>query len=98
MVWSTHDLSCATHCKTSNVFNIFETNSVMSTTIQKKTYAVVITKDLEEGGFVGTCDELHAVSEGNTFGEIIENMKEAIELVAEECGSPTAFNMLIIEQ
>lgn len=70
----------------------------MSTTVQKKTYAVVITKDLEDGGFVGTCDELHAVSEGNTFGEIIENMKEAVELAAEESGSPTDFNMLIIEQ
>ena len=70
----------------------------MSTTVQKKTYAVVITKDAEEGGFVGTCDELHAVSEGDTFGEIIENMKEAVELAAEECGNSTDFNMLIIEQ
>lgn len=70
----------------------------MSATVQKKTYAVVIAKDLEEGGFVGTCDELHAVSEGDTFGEMIENMKEAVELAAEECGSPTDFNMLIIEQ
>ena len=69
----------------------------MSTTVQKKTYAVVITKDIE-GGFVGTCDELHAVSEGDTFGKIIENMKEAVKLAAEECGNPTDFNMLIIEQ
>ncbi len=59
---------------------------------------MVITKDLEEGGFVGACDEMHAVSEGETFGEIMENMKEALELAAEECGSPTDFNMLIIEQ
>ena len=70
----------------------------MSTTVQKKTYAVVITKDTEEGGFVGTCDELHAVSEGDAFGETMENMKEAAELAAEECGNPTDFNMLIIEQ
>ena len=70
----------------------------MNTTIQKKVYAVAVTKDLEDGGFVGMCDELHAVSEGDTFGEIIENMKEAVELAAEESGSPTDFNMLIIEQ
>lgn len=70
----------------------------MSTTVQKKTYTVVITKDLEEGGFVGRCDELHAVSEGDTFGDIMENMKEAVELAAEESKRPTDFNMLIIEQ
>ena len=65
--------------------------------MQKKTYAIVITKDLEDGGFVGTCNELHAVS-GDTLGEIIENMKEAVELAAEESKNPTDFNMLIIEQ
>ena len=70
----------------------------MSTTIQKKTYTVVITKDLEDGGFVGRCDELHANSQGDSFGEIIENMKEAVELAAEESESPTDFNMLITEQ
>ena len=69
----------------------------MSTIVQKKTYAVIISKDLEEGGFVGTCDELHAVSEGDTFGEIVENMKEAMELAAEESGNPTNFNMLVVE-
>ena len=58
---------------------------------------MVITKDLE-GGFVGTCDELHAVSEGDTFGEIMENMKEAMELAAEEGGNATDFNMPITEQ
>ena len=70
----------------------------MSATLQKKTYTVVITKDHEEGGFVGRCDELHANSEGDTFGEIMENMREAVDLAAEECGSSTDFNMLIIEQ
>ncbi len=70
----------------------------MSTVVQKKTYSVLITPDLEEGGFVGTCDELHAVSEGDTFGEIMENMKEAMELAAEEAGYTTDFNMLIIKQ
>ncbi len=70
----------------------------MSTIIQKKTYAVTIVKDLEDGVFVGRCDELHANSQGDTFGEIVENMKEAVELAAEESGNSTDFNMLIIEQ
>ena len=70
----------------------------MSTIVQKKTYSVVITKDLEEGGFVGTCDELHAVSEGDTFGELMENMREAMELAAEEGGHATDFNILLMEQ
>ena len=73
-------------------------NNTMSTTVQRKTYAVITTRDLEEGGFVGTCDELHAVSEGDTFGKIVENMKEAVELAAAERGSPIDFNMPIIEQ
>ncbi len=81
-----------------NLYNVHEGNNIMSTIVQKKTYSVVITKDLEEGGFVGTCDELHAVSEGDTFGEIMENMKEAMELAAEEGGNATDFNMLITEQ
>ena len=50
------------------------------------------------GGFVGTCDELHAVSEGDTFGDVIENMKEAMELATEEGENTTDFNMLIMEQ
>ncbi len=70
----------------------------MGTTIQKKTYTVVLTKDLEDGGFVGTCDELHAVSEGDTFGEVMSNMREAVELAAEVSGNITDFNMLIVEK
>lgn len=70
----------------------------MSTAVQKKTCSVVITKDLEEGGFVATCEELHAVSEGDTFGEMMENIKEAMDLAAEEGGHATDFNMLVVEQ
>ncbi|MCY4492178.1 MAG: type II toxin-antitoxin system HicB family antitoxin [Thaumarchaeota archaeon] len=70
----------------------------MSTIVQKKTYSVVIAQDLDEGGFVSTCDELHAVSEGDTFGEVMENMKEAMELAAEESGNTTDFNMLIMKE
>ena len=63
---------------------------------KKKTYDVVITKDDKVGGFVGECEELHAYSEGATFGEIIENMKEAIDLAIED--NPTDFNMTIIQK
>lgn len=69
----------------------------MSTTMQKKTYSVMITRD-DDGIFVGRCDELHANSQGETFGEIVENMREAVELAAEELGSATDFNMLIVER
>ncbi len=68
----------------------------MSTTIQKITYDVVITKDKEIGGYVGACDKLHAYSEGDTFGEIMQNMKEAIDLAIED--NPTEFNILIIQK
>ncbi|MCY4490458.1 MAG: type II toxin-antitoxin system HicB family antitoxin [Thaumarchaeota archaeon] len=70
----------------------------MNTALQKKAYAVVITQDLEDGVFIGRCDELHANSQGDTFGEIVENMKEAVELAAEVSGGATDFNLLIIEQ
>lgn len=66
---------------------------------KKKTCPVVITKDLDEGGFVAICDERHAVSKEDTFGEIVENVKKAMDLAAEEEGRHvTNFNMLIIEQ
>ena len=68
----------------------------MSTTVQKKRYLAVITRDGD--GFVGRCDELHANSQGGTFGEVVENMKEAMELAAEELGSASDFNMIIMEQ
>lgn len=64
--------------------------------IQKKTFDVIITKDIEVGGFVGECMELHAYSEGDTFSEIVESMKEVMELAIED--DPTDFNMLVIEQ
>ena len=64
--------------------------------MQKRTFDVVLTRDDDVGGFVGECAELHAYSEGDTFGQTVENMKEAIELAIED--DPTYFNMLIIEQ
>ena len=81
-----------------NLFKDCRGINIMSTTIQKKTYTIVLTPDLEEGGFVGTCDELHAVSEGDTFGEVMENMRDAMELAVEANGNTTDFNMLVIEK
>ena len=81
-----------------NLFNAIEVNDVMSTTVQKKTYSVVITKDDDDRIFVGRCEELHANSQGETFGIVIENMKEAIEIAAEEFGHTTDFDMLIMER
>ena len=69
----------------------------MSATIQKKTYSVMITED-DDGIFIGRCDELHVNSQGETFGEIVENMREAVGLAAEELGSATDFNMLVVER
>lgn len=69
----------------------------MSSTIQKKTYTIIITPDRIDGGFVGRCDELHANSQGETYGEIMENMKEAVELASEEIGNTDDFNMLVIQ-
>ena len=70
----------------------------MDTVLEKKTYTIVITKDTEDGGFVGTCDELRAVSEGDTFGEIMENMREAVCMGVEAYGYTGDFNMLVTEQ
>ena len=70
----------------------------MNAHMQKKTYSVVITKDIEDGVFIGRCDELHANSQGDTFEEIVDNMKEATELAAEECEKTTDFNIHIIKQ
>ena len=70
----------------------------MSATIQKKTYTVTLTADKEEGGFVGLCNELHAHSEGDTYGETVENMREAVELAANVMYNVDAFNILIVEK
>ncbi len=68
----------------------------MSSTVQKKTYTVIITPDKIDGGFVGRCDELHAYSQAETYGEIMENMKEAIEVSIDE-GDMHEFNMLVVQ-
>ena len=68
----------------------------MSSAMQKKTYTVTVTPDAG-GGFVVVCDELNAFSQGETYGEAMENVKEAVELAAESAGRPDGFNMLIIQ-
>ena len=41
---------------------------------------------------------MHANSQGDTYGEVMENMKEAVELAVEEIDGTVGFNMLIIEK
>ena len=60
--------------KVHNIFNVTHASYITSSTIQKRTYTVVITTDKEDGRFVGWCDDLHATSYGDTFGEIVANM------------------------
>jgi len=67
----------------------------MSSTLQKKTYTVILTRD-EDNMITGRCDELHANSEGNTYGEVVQNMKEVIELMIDELNYEKEFNMTII--
>lgn len=87
---------------THEIYNVFNTAykdiTSLSFAIQKKTYTITITPDDIDGGFVGACDELHAFSQGETFGEIMENIKEAVELAAEDIGNTSNFNMLIIQK
>ena len=66
--------------------------------VQKKTYTVIVTKDKEEGGFVGRCDSLHANSQGETYGEIMENMKDVMGLAAKTIDKIDDFNMLVIQK
>jgi predicted RNase H-like HicB family nuclease len=43
-------------------------------------YPIILTPDLEEGGFVAECPAIPGcVSEGDTVEEAIENIREAIE-------------------
>ena len=51
--------------------------------IQGKQHTVVITEDCDDGGFVGRCEKLHANSQGETFDEVVKNMRDAISLHSE---------------
>lgn len=47
-------------------------------------YSIIIEKDPESGWYVGQCSQLpEAISQGETLEDLMNNMKEAIELVVE---------------
>lgn len=51
---------------------------------QAMKYTVIIEKDPESGWYVGQCEEIPgAVSQGETYEELMENMKDAISLMLE---------------
>ena len=65
----------------------------------EKTYAIVIDSDEEyDGRFVGRCDELHANSQKETYGEIMKNMKETVELASKKSGNIEDFSMLVVQE
>ncbi len=52
-------------------------------------YSIIIEKNPETGVYIGQCSQRpEALSQGNTLDELMDNMKEAIELVI-ECCHPT---------
>jgi DNA-binding transcriptional MerR regulator len=52
--------------------------------VQDKQFTVVLTPDLEEGGYTVTCKEIPAaISQGETIQEAIDNVTDAIELCLE---------------
>lgn len=47
-------------------------------------YTIIIEKDPESGWYIGQCAQLpEALSQGATLAELMDNMKEAIELAVE---------------
>ena len=73
----------------------FDISNIKSSVVRKKTYTILIAPDKINGGFIGSCGELHAFSQGQTYGEIMENMKEAVELSIQD--NMHDYNMLIIQ-
>ena len=69
----------------------------MGAAVQRKTYRIVITAD-PNGGFVGRCGELHANSQGETYGEVVENMRVAVGLAAEVMDNVADFGLLISQR
>lgn len=57
---------------------------------------IIIYDQEEDGGYSGECLELPgAISEGDTFEEFKENMREAIELIQEHYDTHPMSNVLI---
>ena len=47
-------------------------------------YTVIIEKDPESGWYIGRCAQIPgAVTQGETYEELMENMKDAISLILE---------------
>lgn len=52
--------------------------------IEDMEYTVIIEKNHETGMYIGQCKQLpEAMSQGNTLEELLNNVKEAIELAIE---------------
>lgn len=51
-----------------------------------KTFTAIVQK--EEDLYVATCPEVGTVSQGKTFEEAVENLKEATSLYLEEFSAP----------
>jgi len=63
-------------------------------------FHVIVEKD-EDGGYVGTVPELKGcLSQGDTIDELMENIKEAIELCLEEqkTGKPGRSNLVEVRK
>ena len=53
-----------------------------------RNYTALLEPDLQDGGYTVTCLEIPAaISQGETFEEAIENIKDAVELCLEHAGS-----------
>ena len=67
--------------KYSTKYSIFAAKNERRKAMQ---YTVIIEKDPESGWYVGQCEEIPgAVSQGETYEELMENMKDAITLMLE---------------
>lgn len=62
---------------------------------QKPTYTVHLKK--EDDGFVITCPELNATTQGDTQDEATKNIIEAIQLVLETENKKNDFNVYVIK-
>jgi len=52
--------------------------------------SVVITP-LSKGGFLARCEQVRATATGNTCGEAVQNLREAVEDLVHEYGEAAVF-------
>ena len=55
----------------------------------KNTLVVTAVVHQEDKWFVADCPEIGTVSQGRTFDEAVDNLREATDLYIEEFGAPT---------